>query len=304
MNEQQRLLRLLKLIALLSSPLRRTVRQYADLLEVNKTTIYRYFRTIEEAGYALLLDDQNQYYLDRSTVRSRHPELHFSEEEAQVLGDLVRSYDSPIQQDLLNKIYTHSTLTELADSLADAQQSVRYRILKEAIREERQVILRQYVSMNSQQIGDRRVEPIGFLHRDTLVEAYDVEKKAMRHFRIERIAEVKRCQTYFQNRGEHRHSQTDPFRVANLQSVDIAVKLTPTAAQQMKELYPATEPYLQQQGDSTIFSAPVNREFKLIDRLLLSLCDEVQVVSPPQLREHLQAFWKRNTIRGNRKRKN
>ncbi len=296
MNEQQRLLRLLKLIALLSSPLRRTARQYADLLEVNKTTIYRYFRTIEEAGYTLLLDNENQYYLDRSAVRSQHSELHFTEEEAQILGDLVRSYDSPFQQDLLNKIYTHSTLNELADSLADAQQSVRYRTLKEAIREERQVILRQYVSMNSQQISDRRVEPIGFLHRDTLVEAYDVEKKAMRHFRLERIAEVKRSQTYFQYRGEHRRSQTDPFRVADLQPVEVILKLTPTAAQQMKELYPATEPYLQQQDDAIVFSAPVNREYKLIDRLLLSLCDEVQVVSPPQLRTHLQTFWERNTI--------
>lgn len=296
MNEQQRLLRLLKIIALLSSPLRRTVRQYADLLEVNKTTVYRYFRTIEEAGYALLVDNNNQYYLNRDTVRSRHPELHFSEEEAQVLGDLVRSYDSPIQQDLLNKIYTHSTLSELADSLSDAQQSVRYRTLKEAIREEKQVILRQYVSMNSQQVSDRRVEPIGFLHRDTLVEAYDVEKKAMRHFRLERIGEVKRSQTYFQHRSEHRQSQTDPFRVADLQPIEVVVRLTLTAAQQMKELFPATEPYFEHRDDSVLFSAPVNSEFKLLDRLLLSLCDEVEIVSPPALREHLLAVWNRRTI--------
>ncbi|MEQ9438807.1 MAG: WYL domain-containing protein [Cyclobacteriaceae bacterium] len=296
MNEQQRLLRLLKLISLLSSPLRRSAKQYAELLEVNKTTVYRYFRTIEEAGYSVLIDEENRHYLDRAAMKRHHPELYFNEEEAQVLGDLVRSYDSPMQQDLLNKIYTHSNLSELANSIADAQQSVRYRLLKEAMQEEKQVILRQYVSMNSQQVSDRRIEPIGFLHRDTIVEAYDVEKKAMRHFRLERTAEVKRLQTYFQYRKAHHKSTTDPFRVADLQPVDVVVKLTPTAAQQMKELYPATEDYFQPCQDAILFSAPVNAEFKLLDRLLLSLCDEVEVVSPPNLREHLLTIWSHRKI--------
>ena len=291
MNEQQRLLRLLKLISLLTSPLRRTARQYADLLEVNKTTIYRYFHTIEEAGYTLLIDDDNRHYLDRTSLRRNHPDLYFNEDEAQVLGDLVRSYDSPIQQDLLNKIYTHSTLSELANSIADAQQSVRYRLLKEAMQEEKQVVLRQYVSMNSQQVGDRRVEPIGFLHKDTIVEAYDVEKRAMRHFRLERIAEVKRSQTFFQHRKDHHKSSTDPFRVADLQPTEVVVKLTLTAAQQMKELYPATEDYFHTQNETVIFSAPVNTEFKLLDRVLLSLCDEVEIISPPSLRDHLLSIW-------------
>ena len=178
MNEQQRLLRLLKLISLLSSPLRRTAKQFADLLEVNKTTVYRYFQTIEEAGYTIHLDEQKRHYLDRSAVRRNHPELYFDEEEARVLGDLVRSYDTPLQQDLLkNKSTRTSNLPELANSLENAQQSVRYRILKEAMDEEKQVVLRQYVSVNSQEVSDRRVEPLRFLHHDIILEAYDVDKR-------------------------------------------------------------------------------------------------------------------------------
>ena len=67
--------------------------------------------------------------------------------------------------------------------------------LKEAMDEEKQVVLRQYVSVNSQEVRDRRVEPLRFLHRDVILEAYDVEKRAMRHFRLERIGEVKRSTT-------------------------------------------------------------------------------------------------------------
>lgn len=296
MNEQQRLLRLLKLISLLSSLLRRSAKQYADLLEVNKTTIYRYFQTIEEAGYTIHVDDEKRHYLDRAAVRRQHPDLYFNEEEAQVLGDLVRSYDTPLQQDLLNKIYTHSNLPELANSLADAQQSVRYRTLKEAMDEERQVILRQYVSVNSQEVRDRRVEPVGFLHRDVILEAYDVEKRAMRHFRLERIGEVKRSTTAFQYRSQHQNRATDSFRVADLEPVAVHLRMSPTAAQQMKELYPATGAYLQETKEAVIFQAEVNSQFKLLDRLLLSLCDEVTVVDPPALKEHLENLWSQRSF--------
>ena len=296
MNEQQRLLRLLKLISLLSSPLRRSARQYADLLEVNKTTVYRYFQTIEEAGYTIRVDNEKRHYLDRAAVRRQHPELYFNEEEAQVLGDLVRSYDTPLQQDLLNKIYTHSNLPELANSLADAQQSVRYRTLKEAMDEEKQVILRQYVSVNSQEVRDRRVEPIGFLHRDVILEAYDVEKRAMRHFRLERICEVKRSATPYQHRAQHQNRATDPFRVADLDPVAVHLQMTPTAAQQMKELYPATGAYLQETTHAVVFQAEVNSQFKLLDRLLLSLCDEVAIIAPESLKKHLEHLWAQRTL--------
>ena len=291
MNEQQRLLRLLKLISLLSSPLRRSAKQYADLLEVNKTTVYRYFQTIEEAGYTIHVDEEKRHYLDRTTVRRQHPDLYFNEEEAQVLGDLVRSYDSPLQQDLLNKIYTHSNLPEIANSLADAQQSVRYRTLKEAIDEEKQVVLQQYVSVNSQEVRDRRVEPVGFLHRDVILEAFDVEKQAMRHFRLERIGEVKRSNTSFQHRSQHQNRATDPFRVADLEPVAVTLLMTPTAAQQMKELYPATGAYLHDKDQQVVFQAEVNSQFKLLDRLLLSLCDEVSIQEPPALKAHLEELW-------------
>ena len=296
MNEQQRLLRLLKLISLLSSPLRRTARQYADLLEVNKTTVYRYFQTIEEAGYTIRIDDEKQHYLDRTSLRQAHPNLYFSEDEAQVLRDLVHSYETPLQQDLLNKIYTHSNLPEIANSLADAQRSVRYRTLKEAIDEEKQVVLRQYVSVNSQEVRDRRVEPVRFLHRDLILEAYDVEKRAMRHFRLERIGEVKRSSTGYQHRGEHQTHTTDPFRVADLEPVEVRLQLTRTAAQQMKEFYPATEAYFQESGEAVVFQADVNSQFKLLDRLLLSLCDEVVIEEPATLKTHLAHLWEQRTL--------
>ncbi len=296
MNEQQRLLRLLKLISLLSSPLRRTARQYADLLEVNKTTVYRYFQTIEEAGYTIRIDGEKQHYLDRTSLRQGHPSLYFSEDEAQVLRDLVSGYESPLQQDLLNKIYTHSNLPEIANSLADAQRSVRYRTLKEAIDDEKQVVLRQYVSVNSQEVRDRRVEPVRFLHRDLILEAYDVEKRAMRHFRLERIGEVKRSTTAYQHRSQHETHATDPFRVADLEPVEVRLRMTRTAAQQMKEFYPATEAYCQEGDDVVMFQAEVNSQFKLLDRLLLSLCDEVVIEEPTALRTHLKQLWAQRTL--------
>ena len=71
--------------------------------------------------------------------------------------------------------------------------------------------------------------------------------------------------------------------------------MTPTAAQQMKELYPATGAYLHDSHVRFVtFRADVNAQFKLLDRLLLSLCDEVTVETPTALKNHLETALARS----------
>nr|WKN34409.1 WYL domain-containing protein [Tunicatimonas sp. TK19036] len=299
MTEQQRLLRLLKFISLLASAYRRTVEEYASKLDVNRATIYRYLKTIEAAGFPIHRDDQKRPFLDRTLLKRELPDLVFSAEETRMLNDLVRGCTSPLQADLLSKIYMHSEqaeLIELIDSMADVQQAVKYRALNEAMDEKKQVVLKQYVSVNSGKVHDRRVEPICFRDNHTTLEAYDTEKKGIRYFELDRIAEVKPSNKRFQHREQHHSQDTDPFQIANLPMLEVELELSLAAAQQLKERYPATKAYLTESGDRFLFCAPVNEQFKLLDAFLMSCCREVRIIKPKALTNHLKQLWQQRTF--------
>lgn len=295
MSEPRSLLRILNFISLLAGPYKRTAKEYAKHFNVDKSTISRYKRTLEEVGFVVHQDQELYLYLDRDALRMQ-PHVSFTEEEAHLLSDLVRSYPSPLQQDLLNKIYICSPLPELAESTSRAQLSRCYRLIKEAIKEEKQMVLLQYVSVNSNNQRNRKVEPLRFIHQDTAVEAFDVKKKAIRHFHLDRMADVKLLQTPFRFKKHHFAKHTDPFRIADVEMVDIALELTLAAAQQMKEAYPDTKPYLTTNGNRELYNGPVNARFLQLDRFLLSMCREVNIIEPQSLKDHLEQLWHQKTL--------
>ena len=296
MTEQQRLLRLIKLMELLASTRRRSVSEYATLLVVDRSTVYRYLETIEAVGYPIHRDDQKRPFLDRSALRREHPSLSFTAEESSLLSGLVRAYDSPLQSDLLNKIYVYSAQSEVLNGLIDARRAVKYRTLCEAIEQKKQVVLKQYVSVNSGQAHDRRVEPIHFRDDNTTLEAYDIEKKGIRYFQLERIEEVKLSNKRFKYTKEHQPQDTDPFQIANLPMVEVELELSLAAAQQMKERYPATKAHLKKRGNHFLFCAPVNKQFKLLDAFLMGCCREVHILHPKSLTKHLEQQWQQRTF--------
>ena len=60
MAEQRKILRIFKLISLLKGARRRTPTELASILEISKRTVYRYFILLEELGFVLDVDFENQ----------------------------------------------------------------------------------------------------------------------------------------------------------------------------------------------------------------------------------------------------
>ncbi|WPP51836.1 helix-turn-helix transcriptional regulator [Catalinimonas niigatensis] len=295
MSEPRSLLRILNFISLLAGAYKRTAKEYADHFEVDKSTISRYKRTLEEVGFVVHQNQDLQLYLDQEALR-KQPHVSFTEGEAHLLSDLVRSYPSPLQQDLLNKIYICSPLPELAESTSRAQLSRCYRLIKEAISADRQLMLVQYVSVSGNDQRNRKVEPLRFIHQDTALEAYDVEKKAIRHFHLDRMTDVKCLNSPFRFKKYHYAQHTDPFRIADVEMVEVELELELSAAQQMKEAFPDTKAYLTAYGNKELYKGPVNARFLQLDRFLLSMCLEVKIMKPQSLKEHLENLWNQKTL--------
>ncbi|MFC5409091.1 helix-turn-helix transcriptional regulator [Larkinella bovis] len=162
MTEQQKLLRVFKLIRLLKQRPGKTVDQLAQSLEIDKRTVYRYFKLLEEVGYEVdRKGEPVRYFLFEDETRQQP---RFTEEEAQLLRHALAgvSPTHPLLTSIRQKLFLSSTLLPLADGLVDLQQGQLIERLSEALREGRQVRLIGYQSPNSNTVADRVVEPLSF----------------------------------------------------------------------------------------------------------------------------------------------
>lgn len=158
MVAQYKILRVLKLIGLLKSR-SKSISQLADSLETTTRTIYRYLELLEEVGFIVDKDFHNRYFI-HTEEESR--ETEFTNEEAGLVKELIQSgaRGHPLQETLLKKLYLNSDLKTISQNLLKARLGILVDRLGQAIREERLVVLRNYHSAHSDQISDRKVEPI------------------------------------------------------------------------------------------------------------------------------------------------
>ena len=124
MFNQNRILRVFKLITLLKTFPAKSIKRLAASLEISERSCYRYMDLLAELGFEVRKDDHNKFFL-----QEKLPSL----EESNILAT--------------NIVHGH-----LAKLLAQ---------INEAIKGEKQVILHKYQSASSESIADRLVEPIG-----------------------------------------------------------------------------------------------------------------------------------------------
>lgn len=84
-------------------------------------------------------------------------------------------------------------------------------LLLRAIRNKKQVILRRYQSGNSNSVSDRRVEPYAFTCNNEAILCYDIDKHAIRQFKLSRIEDVKILKTDWAYSEMHDVRRTDIF---------------------------------------------------------------------------------------------
>jgi predicted DNA-binding transcriptional regulator YafY len=83
--------------------------------------------------------------------------------------------------------------------------------LRKAIRDNKQVIIRRYRSSNSNEISDRRVEPYALVCNNESVMCYDLDKQAVRQFKMSRMADVTVLDCECKHICEHNEKRTDVF---------------------------------------------------------------------------------------------
>lgn len=289
-----RLLRILR--ALTDRPNGYTKKELALLYGVHVDTITNDFKAFIDAGFEMDEPDKRHRYafLPDKPIKKVGELLYFSEEERLMLYQAIDSLRATPerQQRLREKLHALYDYSKLG--LANLRKPYLNKIdlLEQAKRDKKQVVLEGYRSSNSNSVADRVVEPFHISPSEDTLQTFDVEKRIPRHFRISRLTRVRVLDQDWQYEGHHNIQRTDPFRIVNNDQVNVHLRLSVGAYNELTERYPLTRSYIEETGDPNRFDfqCNVNRDFYGLSNFILGFYHlDIEVLAPESLREHLRA---------------
>ncbi|PCH68178.1 MAG: transcriptional regulator [Bacteroidales bacterium] len=292
MIEQNKLQKLLEIMILLSSGIKYTLAEIAERFEMSERTARRYIQTFRDAGFIIPKPENGRYHIDKNSPYFKEISelLHFSKEEAAILQKAIHSIsdENLLKQNLAKKLYALYDFNRVADTLVKEKHSVNIHQLMQAIKYKNKVILRNYLSANSNQQKDRIIEPFDFTNNYIAIWAYDIEAGCCKTFKNTRITSVQILSEPWEHKGEHKTLPMDVFRISSEEKIDIKLQLSIRAAELLKEEYPLSEPYINQINKKQFeFKAPVS-SFNGVGRFIMGLCDEIEVIYPEALQDFIK----------------
>lgn len=293
-SPKKRLLLLLK--ALLENPYHYTRKQLATLYGTSTDTIKNDMEELRNADFNVICDSKYRYAIVSSRSAEKLEEaLFFTETEKNTLKEALTqtSQLTPKTVKLLQKLETVYDVSKLGSSLFSRSFLDKNSLLEQAKRQKWVVKLLNYHSTNSAEISHRTVEPFLVSTKEDILHCFDLDRQAIRHFRISRIGRVELTDQAWQHEGKHYVIATDPFRIVNDRQVRVHIKLRVGGYNELTERFPLTQAYLHPSASEPHvydFECKVNEKFYGLTNFLLGYHEHiVEIVEPESLIAHIQA---------------
>ena len=288
-----RIVRLLKLMELLSSNVDYTIQELMDRLETSRRSVFRYIDSLKVAGFTMKKKGTSVHKLLTNSCHKIELSqlIHLSDEEAYLLHNLIGALTSDCQvainlEKKLTALFDATSVTEIIGNKVAGENIMR---LRQAIDEKKQVTLVGYESGNTISISDRLVEPIKFSTNYTDVYAYEVATGITKVFKISRISQVEVTLTDWQHEDKHEIIETDCFRMAGKEDIQVTLKMTLKAKNLLIEEYPLSSKYISFDGEHWWFKGNV-KELAGVGRFTLGLADQITVTDTPVLKDYIRRF--------------
>lgn len=297
MNDQAKFQRMLQILLRISGSFGCPINELADKFETSPRTIYRYINTFKNAGF-LVSNKNGIVKIDKSSpdYKDLNKLIHFSEEEAYILSKAIHSIDdeNKFKNELYQKLYYLFDSEKTIHKLIPRKKSENVLRLKDAIQDEKQVVLKKYRSSNSEKIKDRKIEPFEIRPDYLYVWGYDYDDGECKTFKIARASEIVITDDAWKNKKKHRKKEIDAFRMSGAKKIQVKIKMGLVAYNLLTEEFPKAGQFIKKvQDNKYLFNGWVCK-FDGIGRFILGLPGEVEVVSPNELRVFLKEKNKRN----------
>jgi predicted DNA-binding transcriptional regulator YafY len=282
------------LLEILANPYVYTRKNLMQKFGINDIgTINDYINAIREVGLTVDHPFERQYRLailpDKNFKELKHLQPLSDSDKALISRalDFVSGKDKLYLSKKLESIYDFQKL-----GLRALRKPALDRIdrLLRAQRKEEQVILENYRS-RSNNIKDRKVEPFLIDPELDTLQAYDVEARDSRHYRLSRIERVIATGIPWQYTTSHQQKITDVFRIADNDQEFVHLTLDVFAYNSLTEEFPLTRTYIETGSEPNTFDfqCKVNSDFKGLLNFLMSNAQHIHIHSPDSLKEKMLA---------------
>lgn len=290
MADQAKFQKMLEVLLMLDCKYGRTIPELSERFDVSQRTIYRYFDTFKQVGF--VIENNNGYFKidkDNSTTQDIGQLLHFTEEEAFILSKAIHSIDEDSEQKekLVKKLYSLYDFDRVVYAISKKEETENIYNLIQTIKQQKQVVLKEYKSGHGKNIRDRVVEPIDFTINYSGVWCYDTEDENNKIFKVSRIKEVKILDKDWEHKPKHKAGITDIFRMQSFEPIAIQLKLSLVAYNLIVEEFPLSEKYLKKIDDNNYLLTTEVGNFLGVGRFVLGLPGETEVIYPKAFRDYL-----------------
>ena len=294
-----RIVKLLRLMGLLSSNVDYTTQELMERLNTSRRSIFRYLESFKIAGFTMKKKGPNVHKLLSNACHKIELSqlIHLSDEEAYLLHNLMGALSSDCQvvmnlEHKLAALFDATSVTEIIGNKVNGENIMR---LRRAIDEKKQVILVDYESGNTMSISDRLVEPIKFSTNYADIYAYEVSTGITKVFKIPRIGCVELSLVEWQHEDKHANIEADCFRMTGKEDIPVTLKMTLKAKNLLIEEYPLSAKYVSFDGEWWWFRANV-KDLAGVGRFILGLADQIKIIDTRVLYDYIKSFALKHII--------
>ncbi len=288
--EQQKILRVFRLISLLQGNVGKPVNKLAKLLETDERTIYRYIKLLEALGFEVVKEFSKYKIQPRPGTEENLNYGSFSQEESTWLRSMIESQGKGnlLHDSILKKLAVRSEMKQVTEQLFKANLGRLVDDLGQGIQSKVQVWLKEYYSLHSDTTSDRLVEPVAFSSNYETIHAYEPESKSMKVFKIERIGEVVLSQKPWEFEKKHQLPGTQLFGYTGKNKFSVKLKLTKKAYQLMLEEHPNARPFMEIKNRNQFYFEGEVPQLPGIARFILGLPGEIKVEEGEEMKSYLE----------------
>lgn len=291
--EQPKIERMLHFITLLADKRGYTIDEIAQRLEISRRSAFRYIETFKDARF--VIDKENGHYrlaTNKGCMKELADTIWFTEEEAYLVKRLIDELDNKnsLKAGLMKKLAVISSMTNLGDFTQNKAISANINNLASAIKERKQVLLKNYSSAHSDTRNNHIVEPFEFTTNMIDVWAFDVADGKNKRFKITRIESVNIESSYWQHESQHKSEPLDDFRTHGDESHHIKLNMDRMAKELLVEEYPLSEKHITTIDDSHwLYEADVHK-IEGAGRFVIGLYPHITILEGKELIDYAKVL--------------
>lgn len=291
--------RTLQMLAVLMNSKKYSINEMAEKLGVSRRTVYRYIDTLGKSGLDVYNENHTvQIESQANFVNDLGQLFVLNNAEATSLYNAldITEIDRQVKERLKQKMRALFGNLDSGNMSARIDHSNNLKRLNQAISEQKQVILQNYSSPNSESSRDRLVEAFRISEDMQYVWCYECESDKNKIFKISRIGSIDIQDQKWKYVHMHRAGYTDAFRIISFDgSVRHArLEMNRRAVELLKEEFPQTEKYIQRKDENEekwIADIPVSN-WVGIGRFVMGLPDCIEILTD-DLRDYVREQYSR-----------